>query len=84
MTVLGRVVLDGWLFGLIPESEDCKGWDMPRMQLLMSRVEAAWDQHGNLPSRLPPELRERHAELYQRATVRAQQHGWNPELDDDD
>ena len=24
MTVLGRVVLVGWLFGFIPESEDCK------------------------------------------------------------
>ena len=45
MTVLGRVVLDGWLFGFIPESEDCKGWDMARMQVLMNRVEAAWDQH---------------------------------------
>ena len=84
MTVLGRVVLDGWLFGFIPESEDCKGWDMARMQVLMNRVEAAWDQHGNLPSQLPPELRERHTELYARAAECAQQRGWNPELGDDD
>ena len=84
MTVLGRVVLDGWLFGFIPESEDCKGWDMARLQGLMTRVEAAWDQHGNLPSRLPPELRERHTELYARATERAHGRGWNPELGDDD
>ena len=84
MTMLGRVVLDSWLFGFIPESEDCKGWDVARMQVLMNRVEAAWDQYGNLPSRLPPELRERHAELYARATERAQQLGWNPALADDD
>lgn len=84
LTMFGRVVLDGWLFGFIPETEDCAGWDLTRMQALMSQVEAAWDQHGNLPSRLPPELRERHTELYARATERAQRRGWNPELGDDD
>ena len=84
LTALGRVVLDAWLFGLIPESEDCKGWDLARMQLLMNRVETAWDRYGNLPSRLPLELRERHTELYARATERALARGWNPELGDDD
>ena len=57
---------------------------MARMQVLMNRVEAAWDEHGSLPSRLPPELRERHTELYARAAERAQGRGWNPELGDDD
>lgn len=76
MTALGRVVLDGWLFGFIPESEDCQGWDMARMQLLMNRVNAAWDQYGNLTSRLPSELRERQTELYARAPERAQERGW--------
>ena len=84
MTVLGRVVLDGWLFGLIPESEDCAGWDLQRMQKLMNEVEARWDEYGNLPSRLPPELRERHTQLYDRATERARQRGWDPELDEDE
>lgn len=84
MTMLGRVVLDGWLFGLIPETEDCAGWDLQRMQLLMSQVEARWDEYGNLPSRLPPELRERHTALYAEAAERARQRGWDPELGDDD
>ena len=84
MTVLGRVVLDGWLFGLIPETEDCAGWDLQRMQKLMGQVEQVWDQYGNLPSRLPPELRERHAKLYDMATERARQRGWDPELDEDE
>ena len=53
---------------------------MARMQVLMNRVEAAWDEHGSLPSRLPPELRERHTELYARAAERAQGRGWNPEM----
>lgn len=84
MTVLGRVVLDGWLFGIIPETEDCAGWNLQRMQMLMNQVEAAWDQHGNLPSRLPPELRQRHTELYDMATERAKSRGWDPELDEDE
>ena len=57
MTQLGRIVLDGWLFSFIPESEDCSGWDMGRMQVLMDQCEKEWDKYGNLPSRLPPELR---------------------------
>ena len=84
MTVLGRVVLDGWLFGLIPETEDCAGWDLQRMQKLMDQVGQIWDQYGNLPSRLPDEMRQRHADLYARATERAREKGWDPELGDDE
>jgi hypothetical protein len=84
MTMLGRVVLDGWLFNLIPETEDCAGWDLQRMQLLMNKVEAQWDAYGNLPSRLPPELRARHTALYTQAAERARERGWDPELGDDD
>ena len=28
VTMLARVVLDGWLFGFIPETEDCAGWQL--------------------------------------------------------
>ncbi len=84
MTQLGRIVLDGWLFGLIPETEDCAGWDLGRMQILMEKVENEWDKYGSLPSRLPPELRQRHTEIYARATAIAREKGWNPELGDDD
>ena len=84
MTQLGRIVLDGWLFGLIPESEDCAGWDLGRMQMLMEKVQAEWDKYANLPSRLPMELRERHAEIYARALVQARDKGWDPELGEDE
>lgn len=84
MTQLGRIVLDGWLFGFIPETEDCSGWDLGRMQALMDKVEREWDTYANLPSRLPPELRARHAALYERAMALAKQKGWNPELGEDD
>ena len=84
ITTLGRVVLDAWAFGLLPREVDCAGWDLGRMMQLMRQVEERWDQYGNLPSRLPPELSERHAQLYAWATARARQQGWNPELDDEE
>ncbi|TCJ12237.1 hypothetical protein EZJ19_12910 [Parasulfuritortus cantonensis] len=83
ITQLGRIVLDGWLFGLIPETEDCSGWELGRMQALTERVEKEWDKYGNLPSRLPDDLRRRHSELYDRAVSDARGKGWNPELDDE-
>lgn len=84
MTQLGRIVLDGWLFGFIPETEDCAGWELARMQMLMDKVQNEWDKYGNLPSRLPPELRQRHMDLYARAMATAREKGWDPELDDED
>lgn len=84
MTQLGRIVLDGWLFGFIPETEDCSGWEMGRMQMLMDKVQEEWDKYGNLPSRLPDDLRQRHVELYEKAMALAKNKGWNPELGEDD
>ncbi|MDA8093884.1 MAG: hypothetical protein M0T84_08235 [Betaproteobacteria bacterium] len=84
ITQLGRIVLDGWLFSLIPETEDCAGWEIGRIQALMEQVEREWDKYGNLPSRLPPALRQRHHDLYARATAAARVKGWDPELGDED
>jgi hypothetical protein len=84
MTQLGRIVLDGWLFGFIPESEDCAGWSVGQMQVLMDKIENEWDKYGSLPSRLPPELKQRHAEIYARAMEIAVKKGWNPELGEED
>lgn len=84
LTVLGRVVLDAWLFDLLPRTEDCTDWDLQRMQLLMNQIEARWDSYGNLPSRLPAELQQRHTELYAWATERGRTRGWNPELGEDE
>lgn len=84
MTQLGRIVLDGWLFGFIPETEDCAGWELSRMQMLMDRVQEEWDKYGNLPSRLPPDLLQRHTEIYSKAVNVARSKGWDPELGEDD
>ncbi|PKO63614.1 MAG: hypothetical protein CVU23_10050 [Betaproteobacteria bacterium HGW-Betaproteobacteria-17] len=77
-------VLDGWLFGFIPETEDCPGWHLGQMQTLTEKIEAEWDKYGNLPSRLPPELMERHTALNKMAVERAREKGWDPELGEDE
>jgi hypothetical protein len=84
ITQLGRIVLDGRVFGFIPDTEDCAGWDLGRMQILMDKISAEWDKYANLPSRLPPDLRQRHTEIYARAMADAKTRGWNPELGEDD
>lgn len=84
LTALGRVVLDAWVFELIPREVDCAGWDMQRMQQLLMQVNARWDEYGHLPSQLPDTLRRRHAEIYDWAIARARERGWNPELDDEE
>jgi hypothetical protein len=84
MTPTGNIVRDAWVFGLIPEEEDCAGWTIQGIEALYDKVSAAWAPFGYLASRLPPELRERHARIYGAAVARARAEGWNPELDDDD
>jgi hypothetical protein len=84
ITQLGRVVLDARMFGFIPDSQDCAGWTIGQMQPLMDKVDKEWDKYGNLPSRLPTELAERHAHIYAEAIARAKQRGWDAELGDDE
>jgi hypothetical protein len=84
MTHLGQIVKDAWVFGLLPETEQCAGWSRSRMQALYQQVTVEWDRYGNLPSRLPPELAERHARIYGEAMQRARAQGWDPELGEDD
>jgi len=84
MTHLGRIVMDAWVFGIIPETETCEGWDAAQMQNLYEKVFAAWEPYASLPSRLPDEMRRRHADIYQAAMARGRVSGWDPELGEDD
>lgn len=84
LTHLGRVVRDAWVFDILPESETCTGWNGAQMQSLYEKVYAAWEPYAHLPSRLPEELRERHAQLYAQAIASAKEKGWDTELDEDD
>lgn len=84
MTHFGKMVKDGWLFGLIPDTEDCAGWDNGQMQNLYDKACAEWEKYANLPSLLPDGLKQRHTKIYQDAINYAKANGWNPELGDDD
>ncbi len=39
ITQLGRVVLDARVFGFIPDAQDCAGWNLGQMQVLMDKVD---------------------------------------------
>lgn len=84
MTHFGQMVKDGWVFGLIPDTEDCSNWNAGQMQTLYEKIYAEWEKYAHLPSRLPDELRTRHAKIYQDAIKHAKANGWDPELGEDD
>ena len=84
LTHLGRMVRDAWIFGILPETETCAGWDASRMQNLYEQVYAAWEPYAHLPSRLPEALRVKHSRFYADAIDNARGEGWDPELGEDD
>lgn len=84
LTHLGRIVMDAWVFGILPETQRCAGWDYGRMQDLYEKVNAKWDEFGPIPSQLPEPYRSRHERIYAEAVERARTSGWDPELSDDD
>ena len=84
LTHLGRVVRDAWVFGLLPETETCVGWDAARLQNLYEQVYAAWEPYAHLPSRLPENMRLRHAQFYAQAISTARDEGWDAELGEDE
>lgn len=84
LTHLGRIVIDAWVFKILPESETCAGWSCAHMQNLYEKVYAAWEPYAHLPSRLPADIQRRHARLYAQVIDTAKNKGWNAELDEDD
>lgn len=84
MTDIGKLIRDAWVFGLLPEEETCAGWDRGRLEQLYDRVHLAWEPHGHLVSRLPPELRSRHERIHGAAVQQARELGWSAALDEDD
>lgn len=83
MTDIGRIIRDAWAFGLIPETETCKGWLLPAIQELSDQTHARWQSHGFRVANLPPEIRERYLRIQNAALARARAAGWQPEdLDD--
>lgn len=84
MNPTGNIIRDAWVFGLIPESETCAGWNQQGIQDLYDAVSRAWEPYGHLVSNLTPELRARHQRIYEAAIAQARASGWDPELVDED
>ncbi|WP_018872961.1 hypothetical protein [Thioalkalivibrio sp. ALJ16] len=76
MTSIGNFIRDAWVFGLLPETETCEGWDVSRIQHLHDQVNAEWDKYDLRIGNLPPDLRERHERIHAAAIERAREHGW--------
>jgi hypothetical protein len=76
-----RLILDAKVFRLIGDGETCKGWSAAGIQSLYERVNKAWEPYGLLPSRLPEELRHRHAALFDAAVETARANGWDPDAE---
>ncbi|MCB1851207.1 MAG: hypothetical protein KDI83_10605 [Gammaproteobacteria bacterium] len=84
MTVIGKTIRDAWVFGLLPESETCAGWNMAGIQNLLQKVNDEWDKYGCMVSRLPTELRERHHRIHAAAIEQARASGWSGEIETND
>ena len=84
MTTIGKIIRDAWLFGLIPETETCENWNFAGIDALLQKVNKEWDKYGCLVSRLPPDLFERHQEIYRVAVKKARAAGWTGEQETED
>lgn len=76
MTTIGKIIRDAWVFGIIPETETCEGWNIAGIDSLLDKVNAEWDKYGCMVSMLPEQLRERHQRIYEQAIKAAQAAGW--------
>ena len=84
MTTIGKVIRDAWVFGIIEESETCKGWNFAGIDALLDKVNIEWDKYGCLVSHLPPELFEKHQRIHGKAIEDAKAAGWNGEMETED
>ncbi|MDH5546375.1 MAG: hypothetical protein OEZ43_12340 [Gammaproteobacteria bacterium] len=84
MTPIGKVIRDAWVFGLIPETQTCEGWTQQAVEALMHKVNAEWDKYGCMVRCLPTELFEKHQRIHGDAVKKANQAGWNGNVETDD
>ena len=84
MTTIGKIIRDAWVFGLIEETETCEGWNLAGIDALLQKVNDEWDKYGCLVRFLPPELRERHQKIHDKAIQNAKTAGWSGEAETDD
>jgi len=81
MTTIGKVIRDAWVFGLIPETETCEGWNLAGIDSLLDKVNTEWDKYGCLVSHLPEDLFKRHQRIHSEAVNKAREAGWDGEYE---
>jgi len=84
MTTIGKLIRDAWVFGILPETETCEGWNLARIDALLDKVNAEWDKYGCLVSHLPEDLFKRHQQIHNTALEKAKASGWTGEVETDD
>lgn len=85
MTNIGKIIRDAWVFGLLPETQTCEGWNLAQLEKLYEQVHQAWMPYGHLVSQLTTELRQRHERIHGEAFHQAKAQGWSiAELEEDD
>ena len=78
MTPIGNLIRDAWVFNILPETETCENWTHDRLQVVHEKVKSEWDKYGCLVSNLPDDLKQRHAEINEKAVKKARELGWVP------
>ncbi len=84
MTTIGKIIRDARVFGLIDDTETCKGWNLAGIDALLQKVNAEWDKYGCLVSHLPEDLAVRHRKIHGEAIEKAKAAGWSGEQETDD
>jgi len=80
MTPIGTIIKDAWVFGILPEGENCENWSHQRLQMIYEQTKSEWDKYGCLVSNLPDDLKQRHVRIFGEAMENARKMGWDPNL----
>ncbi|HEY9164280.1 MAG TPA: hypothetical protein VIN57_06685 [Magnetovibrio sp.] len=77
MTDTAKIIRDAWVFGIIPETETCKGWVAQGIEDLWRKVDAEWEKYGFLVANLPDPIREKFMRIQSEAVEKAKANGWD-------
>jgi hypothetical protein len=78
MTDIGAIIRDAWVLGVLPETQDCRGWPLADIRRLHAQVDAAWAPYQHRVSCLPPALRARYVRIHAEHTRHGRERGWQP------
>ena len=81
MTDTGKIIRDAWVFGIIPESQTCAGWNAQGIEDLWAKVNKEWEKYGFQVNNLPPDTLAAFIRIHDAAIARAKQSGWNPDAE---